>query len=259
VLFARGGNGKSELLRVARALFPPGTTAAIEPQLWRDPNMLASLEGVRANFVDELPDDQIMGGANVKRIITGEPVTARKVYEPPISFSARAGHCFATNVEIQSTDHSDGFWDRPMVCVLSRKFRHSSERVLEAAAGIVEAERSAIVSWAVEGACRAQTQGGYTEPACSAAALKEWRNENDQVLGFCEDKPIIGAWAALTLYDEYREWAKAHGCAIMSSAKFGKRLVASGLVTRERTSAGNRYIPTPAAGTPAELVEQGGR
>lgn len=243
VIFARGGNGKSELLRIARALLPTGSVTSLEPQLWKDMRAVAALEGVRANFVDELPDDEIMGGHNVKRVITGEPVTARKVYRDAVTFAPRAGHCFATNHEVQSADHSDGFWERPLVLVLSRKFRQDPGRVLEAAKGIIEAELDAIVAWAVEGAARVQRQGGYTIPASSSATLAEWRDENDQVRGFVADHPITGRWAAATLYEEYQKWAKSNGCASMSSTKFGRRLTASELARKGRDGQGRFYAP----------------
>lgn len=243
VLFAPGGNGKSELLRVCRACFPPGTVTSIEPQKWADDKHAAALEGVRANFVDELPDDEIMGGHNVKRVVTGEPLTARRVYKDTITFSPRAGHIFATNVPIQSSDYSDGFWERPAVLLLSRKFRQSPHRRLEAARGIVDQELPGIVAWALEGAARAQRQRGYTEPASSGATLREWRDDNDQVRSFVAEKPITGKWAASALYDSYKDWAKANGCAVMSSAKFGRRITANGLAKRERDSMGRYYMP----------------
>ncbi len=243
VMFAPGGNGKSELLRVCRACFPPGTVTSLEPQKWSDDRHAAALEGVRANFVDELPDDEIMGGHNVKRIVTGEPLTARRVYKDAITFSPKCGHIFATNVPIQSSDYSDGFWERPAVLLLSRKFRASPHRRLEAAKGIVEEELAGIVAWAIEGAARAQRLRGYSEPASSAATLLEWRDDNDQVRGFVGEKPLGGSWEAATLYDAYREWAKASGCAVMSLAKFGRRLVANGLAERWRTATKRGYAP----------------
>lgn len=241
VLFATGGNGKSELLRVFRSMFPAGTTASIEPQKWRDDKHAAALEGVRGNFVDELPDDEIMGSHSVKKIVTGEPVTARRVYRDTITFTPIAGHVFATNSPVQSTDYSDGFWERPLVLILSRKFRQSAERRLEAAKVIVDAELPAIVAWAVDGACRAQRQQGYTEPVSSRATLLEWRDDNDQVRGFVADGATPGRWAAAALYEKYREWAKTNGCAVMSAAKFGRRIVANSLASRDRDAHGRWY------------------
>lgn len=250
VLFAGGGNGKSELLRICRACFPPGTVTSLEPQKWSDDRHVAALEGARANFVDELPDNEIMGGHNVKRVVTGEPITARRVYKDSITFIPRVGHMFATNVPIQSSDHSDGFWERPAVLLLDRKFRQSPQRRLEAARGIVEQELAGIVAWAIEGAARAQVQRGYTEPASSGKTLLEWRDVNDQVRGFIADEPITGHYNATTLYENYREWAKKNGCAVMSSAKFGRRLMATGLVQRDRDAKGRFYLPID--GVPAE-------
>lgn len=262
VIFARGGNGKSEILRICRACFQPGTVTSIEPQKWSDDKHAAALEGVRANFVDELPDDEIMGGHNVKRVVTGEPITARRVYKDTITFIPRAGHIFATNVEMQSTDYSDGFWERPFVLVLSRKFRQSPKRVLEAAKNVIEMELPGIIAWAIEGACRAQTQKGYTEPGSSASTLLEWRDDNDQVRGYVGDmkggKGLSGRWSALTLYEDYREWAKKNGCAVMSNAKFGRRIVANALARRGRDHDGRFYAPvddTTANMTADEIAE----
>lgn len=262
VMFARGGNGKSEILRICRACFPPGTVTSIEPQKWGDDKHAAALEGVRANFVDELPDDEIMGGHNVKRVVTGEPLTARRVYKDTITFSPRAGHMFATNVEMQSTDYSDGFWERPLVLVLSRKFRQSPKRVLEAAKNVIAMELPAIIAWAIEGAARAQLQRGYTEPGSSSVTLLEWRDDNDQVRAYVGDmkggRGLTGRWSALTLYEDYREWAKKNGCAVMSNAKFGRRIVANGLARRARDHEGRFYMPvdeTTAEPTPEEVEE----
>lgn len=262
VMFARGGNGKSEVLRIFRACFPPGTVTSIEPQKWGDDKHAASLEGVRANLVDELPDDEIMGGHNVKRVVTGEPLTARRVYKDTITFAPRAGHVFASNVEMQSTDYSDGFWERPLVLVLSRKFRQSPKRVLEAAKSIVDLEMPGIIAWALEGAARAQVQRGYTEPASSTATLLEWRDDNDQVRGFVSDmkggQGVTGRWSALILYEDYKEWSKRNGCAMMSNAKFGRRITANGLARKGRDHEGRYYMPvdeTTANVTPEELAE----
>lgn len=251
VLYATGGNGKSEVLRICRAAFPAGSVTSIEPQRWSDDRHAAALEGVRANFVDELPDDEIMGGHNVKRVVTGEPITARRVYKDTITFAPRAGHMFATNVPIQSSDHSDGFWERPAVLLLDRKFRQSPSRRLEAAKVIVEQELPGIVAWAIEGAARAQVQRGYTEPASSGRTLLEWRDDNDQVRGFVGDNPIRGQWDAQTFYEAYRAWAKDNGCAAMSATKFGRRIVANGLARRGRSATDRFYLPLDPVDTSA--------
>lgn len=247
VIFATGGNGKSELLRVFRSCFPVGTVTSIVPQKWADDRHAAALEGVRANFCDELPDDEIMGGHSIKQVVTGEPLTARRVYKDTITFAPVAGHVFNTNVPMQSSDHSDGFWERPLVLVLDRKFRQSPGRVLEAAKGIVEQELPGIIAWALEGAARAQLQRGYTEPGSSAATLLEWRDDNDQVRGFVADEPITGRWKAETLYESYREWAKKNGCAVMSATKFGRRITANGLARKGRDASGRFYLPVDGA------------
>ena len=251
VLFAKGGNGKSELLRILRGLFPPEAVTSLVPQWWSHRFRSVMLEGKLANFCDELPDAEIMGGEAWKLVVTGEPIPAEKKNRDPFIFTPRAGNIFATNSPIRSTDHSDGFWRRPLVLGLTRQFDGDSGRVLEAGARVLEAERAGIAAWAIRGAARAQHQGAYTMPPSSLALAREWRDENDQVRGFVADNPVTERVQATELYKRYSTWAKENGLGPMSATMFGRRMMAADLADREGT--GRRfYLPRGSAKRTAE-------
>lgn len=236
LLYATGGNGKSELLRIARGIFPPDAVTSLPPQRWGDMFKAIMLEGKRANFVDELPDGEIMSGDSVKLVVTGEPITGERKHRDPVTFIPTAGHIFATNSPIRTVDQTEGFWRRPLVLPLTRRFDDAPERILQAGLAVLEAERPAVAAWAIAGAARAQVQGGYTVPPSSGAILREWRDENDQVRGFALEQPTTEIVQASALYERYREWAKKNGNAPMSSTMFGRRLVASGFYERDKSS-----------------------
>lgn len=242
VLFAKGGNGKSELLRILRGLFPSDAVTSLVPQWWSHRFRSVMLEGKLANFCDELPDAEIMGGEAWKLVVTGEPIPAEKKNRDPFIFTPRAGHIFATNSPIRSTDHSDGFWRRPLVLGLTRKFEGDAARVLEAGQKVLDAERPGVASWAIRGAARAQAQGAYTTPPSSLALAREWRDENDQVRGYMVEHPISERIPAGELYKRYAAWAKDNGLGPMSSTMFGRRIMASDLAEREGTSH-RFYVP----------------
>lgn len=244
VLFATGGNGKSELLRIARGLFPADSVTSLPPQRWGDQFKAIMLEGKRANFCDELPDGEIMSGEAVKLVVTGEPIPGERKHKDAIVFRPLAGHIFATNSPIRSADQSEGFWRRPVVLPLTRRFDESPDRVLEAGQEVLDAERPAVVAWALRGAARAQAQRGYTVPPSSLAAVKEWRDESDQIRGFVADKPIATRFSASDLYKAYTAWAKDNGVAVMSSTMFGRRLLATGLAVREELLGRRFYAPS---------------
>jgi P4 family phage/plasmid primase-like protien len=238
ILYATGGNGKSELLRVLRAIFPPGAVTSLPPQFWGDQFKTIMLEGKRANLVDELPDGEIMSGSSVKLIVTGEPVAGEQKNKPATIFKPIAGHVLATNTPIRSTDQSEGFWRRVMILALTRRFDDAPERVLEAGQAVIDAELPAVVAWAIAGAARAQAAQGYSVPPSSVALTQEWRGESDQIRTFACEKPIASGERvqASTFYDTYREWAKDTGHATMSMTLFGRRITAIGLYDREGSS-----------------------
>lgn len=232
VLFAKGGNGKSELLRILRGLFPPDAVTGLVPQWWSDRFRAVMLENKLANFCDELPDADIMGGEAWKLVITGEPIPMERKFRDAFMYPPRAGHIFATNSPIRTTDHSDGFWRRPLVLALTRKFEGDPGRVLEAGQRVLEKEHSGIATWALLGAARAQEQNGYTVPPSSLALTREWRDENDQVRGFVAENPINARVQASDLYKRYVSWAKENGVGAMSSTMFGRRIMAADLADR---------------------------
>lgn len=255
VLFATGGNGKSELLRILRGLFPPEAVTSLVPQWWSHRFRSVMLEGKLANFCDELPDAEIMGGEAWKLVVTGEPIPAEKKNRDPFIFTPRAGHIFATNSPIRSTDHSVGFWRRPLVLGLTRKFEQDSARILEAGAKVLAAELPAIAAWAIDGAARAQANGGYTVPPSSVALAREWRDENDQVRGFIAEHPVTDQIQSSDLYKRYAAWAKENGVGPMSSTMFGRRMMAAELADRVDVGGRRFYVPRGAgAVTKAEDI-----
>jgi putative DNA primase/helicase len=242
VLYATGGNGKSELLRILRGLFPPEAVTSLVPQWWSNQFRAVMLEGKLANFCDELPDAEIMGGEAWKLVVTGEPIPGERKFRDAFIFRPKAGHIFATNSPIRTTDHSEGFWRRPLPLALTRKFENDPARVLQAGQVVLDAEHPAVAVWALYGAARAQAQGGYTTPPSSIALAHEWRDENDQVRGFVAENPINERVQAQVLYKQYADWARERGLGPMSATMFGRRLMAAELCAREGTSR-RFYVP----------------
>lgn len=230
LLYGLGGNGKSALLSLLRAMFPPESLVSVAPQRWSERFGLAALEGKRANLVSETPTGEILDGSAFKAVITGDWVTAERKHKDPFDFKPTCAHIFSTNWPIITADHSEGFWRRPVVLPLTRRFEGDPSRKLGVEKDIIAGELAGIIAFAIEGARRAQVQKCYTLPSQSVALLDEWRDSSDQVRLYLGQRPhdedVVRAGV---LFDQYREWAKNNGHSLLSNVKFGMRVKATQL------------------------------
>jgi P4 family phage/plasmid primase-like protien len=244
VLYGEGNNGKSQVLTIARSVFPEGPAVSLSPQQWEERFRLERLCGALANFVDEMPQKEIAASEVFKGIVTGEPQTAERKHHDAFNFSPRAGHMFSTNHLPTTSDHSHGFFRRFIVLPLTRKFEGEA-KVVNAGQRVVDAERAAIAAWAVEGAARVQRQQHYTEPQGAKDLADSWLRESDSVRVF-----VSSACCVLTkgspermksseIYREYVTWAEARKFKPVNLVNFAKRLIASGVPT---TNAHNRTL-----------------
>lgn len=203
---------------------------------------VAALEGKRANLVSETPSGEILDGGIFKAVITGDSVTGERKQKDPFDFAPRAGHIVSTNWPITTADYSAGFWRRPIMLPFSWRFDQSSERRLAPEAEVLAHELAGVVAWTIEGAARAQRQGGYTMPDQSLALAREWRDGSDQIRLFLSTQTDPSVLQAGAFYDQYREWAKTNGHKnVVTSHTFGRRVMASGLYERHESNRGRFY------------------
>mgnify|MGYP000609006306 FL=1 len=242
ILYATGGNGKSEILRIMRGLFPPEAITTIAPQRWGDQFRTVLLVGKLANFVDELPESEIMSGESFKAIVTGNPIDIDVKHMTPFTFTPTAGHILCTNSPIATADHTEGFWRRPLVLPLTHNFEGDAGRKHRAGQEVLEAEHAAIVAWALAGAARRQSQADYTIPGQSREIAREWRDESDVVRAFALAQPKAEDVRASEMYERYKDWAKRCGYGQMSINKFGRRIKASKAYRVEERAMGSFYV-----------------
>lgn len=251
-LFGSGGNGKSQVLEIARAAFPPGTVSALPPQEWGARFQLGRLVGKLANFCDEIPEHDITHGDVFKSVITGEPRHCDIKNKPMIEFTPLAGHIFSANVLPGSKDQSEAFWSRWIVIPLFRNFRTDPGRKLDVGKDIVSKERSAIVSWALRGAAAVQRAGKFEVADVSRRVIEDWRNAADPVRAFLLDPDTDfdngadtnGYIQASFFYTTFRNWCRNRGFAEMSVTSFGRRMGTCGLMEKVAAQGHNAYKST---------------
>lgn len=222
-----GSNGKSVQVEVMAACFPPGTVAWMAPHELAQGYNAAELVGKRLVVCTEIPATHIdqLTAATIKRIVSGERLMARRIYQSPFEFSPRVLVCGALNALPKVADESDGFFRRQLLVAWLRKFL-ASEQNPELAVELVEVDRARIVCWCVRAAATLMDRGHYEEPKSSLELVSEWRKGLDPIRQFVEDalEPSEDGTPNATLYQQYRAWATRGGYTPLDSSTFWRRL-----------------------------------
>ena len=165
LLFGKAATGKTQILRVLRAMLPPDATAELGPQYWGMQFHLPALIGKTANICGELPESGMIAGSMFKEVVEGAPVTDSFKGKDRFTFTPKCAHWFASNYLPASRDSSRGFTRRWLIL----DFNHpvaEKDQVKNLAETIVAEEREAIAAWAIGGLRRLLEQNSYTIPAC---------------------------------------------------------------------------------------------
>lgn len=246
ILVGNGNDGKSSILSVLRALFPPSSVCSIAVQDWSRGFLLACLSGKRINVVSELPERELIDGDRFKAVVAGDPLTAERKNQDPFDLICEAGHIFACNALPATRDQSRGFWRRFVVITCDRSFTEA-EAVRDLWRTIIAEELAAIAAWAIEGAARAQRLQSFTAPESAARAKAEWQHDTDQVRQCAEEcfavlppnTPSAEESTIADLYGVYRAWCGTTGHAPMVRNRFASRL--KGLGHEHRTTRARLY------------------
>ena len=233
LLVGPGNDGKSTVLAVLRALFPPTAVCSVPPQSWSRGFLAAELAGKRLNVVSELPEQDIMDSSRFKAIVSGDPTTAERKFSDPFTMVPEAGHVFATNDLPPTRDQSKGFWRRMGVLTCNRSFV-AGEEVRDYARQVLDGGVGALASWALEGAARLQAQGSYTMPPSAEQARADWQHDSDQVRQWKTDCCLEGEESIDALYGAYRQWCMESGHQPLTRNKLGSRLKVLGLEHRTK-------------------------
>ncbi len=232
ILSGGGNNGKSVVVEfITDQLFPQRAVSYTSPQSWARPEFLSRLRDARLNVANEMPATDIQAGDVFKAVIDGGAVTAKNLYENPYTLKPRAGHIFLCNELPGNRDNSDGFWRRVLVLPFKRNFTKDPDetgklRTKEEVKATLAKELPGVALWALYGAVRLLRQGGYTIPESHKRAIREWRDDVDQVSAFLSEcaKFDGGTTHHGEIHRAFKEWCELNGRQVIGNRKLATRL-----------------------------------
>ena len=220
LLVGSGANGKGTFLHVVRQLLGADNTSSIELQtLANERDAVADFYGSLANIDDDLSSRQLGGGLGMfKKLVAGDRVRARRLYEDGFEYSATGKHLYAANEvpEVNVPDDDEAFWRRWLLVEFPNHYP-PSEREPDLRDRLTTDEAlSGVLNWAIEGWDRLLEQGHFTNEEHEAYAKRErwqsWGESVDKFLSDCverdEDAKNITTKQA---YNHYLAWCEANG------------------------------------------------
>lgn len=222
-----GRNGKSPFLDLLRAMVGKNRCSAVSlATLSKDRFCLPSLIGMKLNAKAE-DESKGVNLALLKELISGEPMEARRLYEPSFTMVPRCKLIFATNNPPQLAGLDFATKDRIFII----KFEHTMQKqdyIRDLGKRMCREELPAFIRWALVGMERIKKQNCvFTQTKQSEDAMKEMEEANNSVVEYINaiwerDDGIVGVPASEILLG-YFSWCKDNGRKNpMTSNKMGR-------------------------------------
>lgn len=217
LLVGSGANGKGTFLTVARTLLGRDNTTSIELQtLANEKDAVADFYGALANIDDDLSARKLGQGLGMfKKLVAGDRVRARRLYEDGFEFDAVGKHLYAANEvpDVDIPDDDEAFWRRWMLVEFPNHYP-PSERDPGLRDRLTEPEAlSGVLNWAIEGWDRLLEQGHFTNEERYAHEKRErwqaWGDSLDKFVSECVERDTDAENISTTeAHRRYAAWCR---------------------------------------------------
>lgn len=233
LLVGSGANGKGTFLSVVRALLGPENTASTELQtLANERDAVADFYGALANIDDDLSARKLGAGLGMfKKLVGGDRVRARQLYQDAFEFDAVGKHLYAANEvpKVDVSDNDEAFWRRWLL-VEFPNYYPPADRDPDLRDRLTNPEAlSGVLNWAIEGRNRLLDKGFFTNEDRLAhdkrVRWQSWGDTVDEFIAECvehdDDADRITTGEA---YQRFTAWCRANGEDPDSRRSFTDRL-----------------------------------
>lgn len=243
--YGSGGEGKTTLIEVLGDL-SDGYRATMSPdsitgdggrQGQQASPDIARLFNARFVTVDELPRGQPLRENLLKAMSGGTKQLARFLQKEFFEFTPLFTAVLAGNDMPETSGLDDGLWRRLLIVHWKVKIEEADRRNMGQTRLLLDAERSGILNWLLEGLKLYLANGleSYV-PDSVRKFTSEYRSDRDQPGQFFEACIIKSPGAepphrvqAKDMYEAYTTWCEANGYKPWNNTNFGKRLAALGV------------------------------
>lgn len=231
VLIGTGANGKGTAYgAIVHALGDYATVI--------DPNMLMQRErggiggpemmqllGARLVVGSETEEGRKLDEATMKRLTGGDKLTARNLYQPPVTWWPSHQLVYVTNALPMVKGNDPAVWRRIRVVpfdVVIPPAERDPELVER-----LQLHADAVLSWVVAGHFDYEDNGGMREPDSVVHATGEYQADSDAVARFIDERCTTERGSSATsrqLFAAWQGWQIANGTERLTEKAFGAEL-----------------------------------
>lgn len=205
-------NGKSTLLQVLEWIVGKDSASALSLKQLGERFAPANLQGKLINLCAEIPMGQTLPDEEIKRLVSGDVITAEFKGKNHFEFRSYATLWFASNNLPHSRDVSPATIQKRCILVSFNRSFNGEDRDLRLKDKLKE-ELPGILAYALGlfgGLLVLNREQGHDllleEPPSSIAAKAEWLISSDPVRQFVEDRIVAGSDYFITSKEAYSSW-----------------------------------------------------
>lgn len=237
ILLGDGANGKSVFFEVLSAVLGQSNLSYkglgdLCMKGDKGNNHRAEIENKLLNYASEISpkgaDTEIF-----KALVSGEPVSARRLYKNVYTFRNSAKLMFNANKLPVETEHTEGFFRRYLIIPFDVTIPEEA-RDINLHNKIIRYELSGILNWIINGLYRLMENGAFTESTEVNNALENFKKQTNSVFLFVDElglEPDEDEFTANdVLYTEYKDFCDNNGYKKFNQTNFSKGLIDAGFI-----------------------------
>ncbi len=245
-VYGAGGNGKSQLINLIRALLTKEACAELRLIDLKVSSNIELLQGKLAMLGSEASSKTEV--EVLKALVSREPMNCNPKYRDPFRIQPECLISQSSNYPPRFEDHSDAMVRRTIAMHLRNTFSDSKLKVEDISKEIVEKEYSLLVGFALEGAMQISGLGGFKVPDSIANASEAETSKGNQFASFgtlLEFGPF--EVEEREMYEVYRRWCIEEGRRALSALSFKDGLIDFAQKQKKRLDVRTKftsYVPT---------------
>ncbi len=226
ILIGEGGNGKSVILDILKAMLGDGNVSSLPLERLGERFQLAITQGKFANLSPEIGHLDRTNEGLLKALISGDPVVYERKFNDSVTEVPTTHMVFGANFVPKFYDKSQGIWRRLIIIPFDISIPEERQD-RELAKRIIATELPGILNWSLQGLRRLRKQGKFTVSSKSDSAKEQHQVESSSARLFLTEKCVAIVNCAVdttTLYNYYSTYCHCSGLRALSIVSFGKEL-----------------------------------
>ncbi len=228
VLTGGGSNGKSTYLNMVKDALGDCNIAALDLGELKSEYKTAELYGKLANIGDDIADNFIPDSSTFKKLVTGDRLSARKIYCPPFEFNNYAKMLFSANDIPRIKDRTGAVQRRLVIIPFNATFTKSDPDYRPYIKYELRKPENMeyFIKIGIDGLQRVLENQAFSQSQKVDKELAEYEETNNPIVGFMKENPDLDVINKTTteVYASYREYCLANNHQSPSKGEFSKQI-----------------------------------